>query len=131
LPKPSFYLGARGGEGGVADLPKPLKTQWFFDRALFEAREASVSYVKIRGFGKVRPGRAPRRGPKRAFGTTALYVKTRGPGLTGPQRVPRKATKHQHKLTNTTKITEKRFEDAFGIEIEENHVKHVVWNDLR
>ena len=98
---------------------------------MFEAREASVSYVKIRGFGEVRRGRAPRRGPKRAFGTLVLYVKTRGPGHTGPQRVPREATKHQHKLTNTKKITEKRFEDAVGIKIAENHVKRLVWNDLR
>ena len=82
-------------------------------------------------YGEVRRGRAPRRGPKRAWGTSVLYVKTRGPGHTGPQRAPREATKHQHKLTNTKKITEKRFEDAFGIEIEENQIKHVVWNDLR
>ena len=93
---------------------------------MFEAREASVSYVKIRGFGEVRRGRATHRGPKRACGTLVLYVKTRGPGHTGPQRAPREATKHQHKLTNTNKITENRFEDALGIKIEENHVKHVV-----
>ncbi len=98
---------------------------------MFEAREASVSYVRIRGFGKVRPGRAPHRGPKRAFGTSVLHIKTRGPRHTGPQRAPKEATKHQHKLTNTKKITEKRFEDVFGIKIEENHVKPVVWNDLR
>ena len=45
--------------------------------------------------------------------------------------MPREATKHQHKLTNTKKCTEKRFEDAFGIKFEENHVKRVVWHDLR
>ena len=43
----------------------------------------------------------------------------------------RKVTKHQHKLTSTKKLTKKMFENALGIKFEENHVKHVVWHDLR
>ncbi len=45
--------------------------------------------------------------------------------------MPREATKHQHKLTSTTKCKDKKFEDAFGIKFEENDVKHTVWHDLR
>ena len=73
----------------------------------------------------------PRQGSKGGPGSPFLYVETRGFGHTGPQRVSREATKHQRKLANTKRLTEKRFVNTFGIKFEENSVKHVVWHDLR
>ena len=100
-----FYLGARGGrgEGGGSPTPETPKNTRFFNRALFQAREASVLYVKTRGFRGVRPGRAPNRGPRRALGASVLYVKTRGFAQAGPRGAPKEATENQNKPTDTQK----------------------------